>query len=111
MVYGPLLQGCATVIYEGKPVGTPDASNFWRTMERHQVVSFFTAPTALRAMKREDRVGDLARQFNLNHLRSLFLAGEHADKDTIHWAEHNAGVPVIDNWWQTETGESTVSTV
>jgi propionyl-CoA synthetase len=101
-VYGPLLQGCTTLIYEGKPVGTPDAKNFWRTIERHKVVSFFTAPTALRAMKREDRHGDLASGFNLSHLRSLFLAGEHADKDTLHWAEHNVHVPVIDNWWQTE---------
>ena len=104
IVYGPLLQGCTTLVYEGKPVGTPDASNFWRTIERHKVVSFFTAPTALRAIKRDDRHGDFAREFKMDHLKSVFLAGEHADRDTVHWTEHSVGVPVRDNWWQTETG-------
>lgn len=104
IVYGPLLQGCTSLLYEGKPIGTPDASNFWRTMERHQVNGFFTAPTAIRAIKRHDRTGESAKKFNLSNLKSIFLAGEHADPDTLHWLENSVNVPIIDNWWQTETG-------
>lgn len=104
IVYGPLLRGCTTVMYEGKPIGTPDASNFWRTVERHNVQCLFTAPTALRAIKRMDPHGDLPKQFNMTKFRELFLAGEHADPDTIKWAEKALNVPVLDHWWQTETG-------
>jgi propionyl-CoA synthetase len=103
-VYAPLLLGCTTVMYEGKPVGTPDAGAFWRVMEEHGVCVFFTAPTAFRAVKREDPDGRLIRAHNLNHLRALFLAGERADPPTVAWAEEHLGVPVIDHWWQTETG-------
>lgn len=103
-LYGPLLNGSTSVIYEGKPVGTPDASNFWRTMERHKVNVFFTAPTALRAIKRMDPDGLLTSSFDLSNLRRIFLAGERADSSSIHWAENCLKVPVFDNWWQTETG-------
>jgi propionyl-CoA synthetase len=102
--YAPLIHGCTTLIYEGKPVGTPDASAFWRVMAEHRVHTFFTAPTALRAIKREDPGGDLPGQHDLSHLSALFLAGERADPDTIHWAQRHVNVPVIDHWWQTETG-------
>ncbi len=102
--YGPLIAGCTTLMFEGKPVGTPDASAFWRVMAEHKVHTFFTAPTALRAIKREDPKGELPRNFDLSHLQALFLAGERADPDTIHWANAHVGVPVIDHWWQTETG-------
>jgi len=104
IVYAPLLLGCTTVLYEGKPVGTPDAAAFWRVVERHRVAALFTAPTALRAIKREDPEGRLPRQHDLASLRTLFLAGERADPDTLLWAERALGVPVIDHWWQTETG-------
>jgi propionyl-CoA synthetase len=104
IVYGPLLMGCTTVMYEGKPVGTPDASNFWRVVERHRVNTLFTAPTALRSIKRVDEHGELAKQFDLSSLRSVFLAGERADPATLHWAEASLGVPIRDHWWQTETG-------
>ena len=102
--YGPLIAGCTTLMFEGKPVGTPDASAFWRVMAEHKVHTFFTAPTALRAIKREDPKGDLPGKFDLSHLQAVFLAGERADPDTIHWAQRHVKVPVIDHWWQTETG-------
>ncbi len=102
--YAPLIHGCTTLMYEGKPVGTPDAGAFWRVMAEHKVHTFFTAPTALRAIKREDPGGTLPGQHDLSHLQALFLAGERADPDTIEWAQKHVGVPVIDHWWQTETG-------
>jgi propionyl-CoA synthetase len=104
IVYAPLLLGCTTVMYEGKPVGTPDAGAFWRVIEGHRVRVFFTAPTAFRAIKREDPDGRLIRSRNLSHFRALFLAGERADPPTVAWAEEHLRVPVIDHWWQTETG-------
>lgn len=104
IVYAPLLHGCTSVLFEGKPVGTPDAGVFWRVIEEHKVVSLFTAPTAFRAIKKEDQKGVLLGQYNLPHFRSLFLAGERADPDTITWAANQLNVPVIDHWWQTETG-------
>jgi propionyl-CoA synthetase len=104
IVYAPLLHGAATICFEGKPVGTPDAGVFWRIIEEHKVVSLFTAPTAFRAIRKEDPEARLMRQYNLQHLRSLFLAGERADPDTVQWAEQQLGTPVIDHWWQTETG-------
>ncbi len=102
--YAPLIAGNTTVVFEGKPVGTPDAGTFWRVIEEHKVRSFFTAPTALRAVKREDPEGTLVRQYDLSALRSVFLAGERADPDTIEWAQRHLQKPVIDHWWQTETG-------
>ncbi len=102
--YGPLIAGCTTIVFEGKPVGTPDAGTFWRVIQNHKVKSFFTAPTALRAIKREDPNGELIKDYNLRNLRALFLAGERADPDTIKWAQRHLGIPVIDHWWQTETG-------
>jgi propionyl-CoA synthetase len=104
IVYAPLFMGCTTVLYEGKPVGTPDAGAFWRVISDHGVAVFFTAPTAFRAIKREDPRGELLRKYDLATLRTLFLAGERADPDTVRWAEERLGVPVIDHWWQTETG-------
>jgi propionyl-CoA synthetase len=104
IVYAPLLLGCTTVMYEGKPVGTPDAGAFWRVIEQHRVRVFFTAPTAFRAIKREDPDGRLIRARDLTHFRALFLAGERADPPTVAWAEEHLRVPVIDHWWQTETG-------
>ena len=109
IVYGPLLAGSTTIMYEGKPVGTPDATAFWRVIEEHDVVTLFTAPTAFRAIKKEDPKGELIKGFDLSKFRALFLAGERADPDTIHWAQDMLGVPVIDNWWQTETGWPIVS--
>ncbi|MFO1104692.1 MAG: AMP-binding protein [Amaricoccus sp.] len=102
--YAPLLVGATTIVFEGKPVGTPDAGTFWRVIEEHGVKSFFTAPTALRAIKREDPVGNFVRDYDLGRLKLLFLAGERADPDTIVWAQEHVKVPVIDHWWQTETG-------
>jgi propionyl-CoA synthetase len=102
--YGPLIAGCTTIVYEGKPVGTPDAGAFWRVIAEHKVRSFFTAPTALRAIKRDDPKGELLADYDLSHLQALFLAGERADPDTIEWAGRHMKVPVIDHWWQTETG-------
>ncbi len=102
--YGPLIAGNTTIVFEGKPVGTPDAGTFWRVISEHDVKSFFTAPTAFRAVKREDPTGALVKDYDLSGLRSVFLAGERADPDTIKWAETQLGVPVIDHWWQTETG-------
>lgn len=104
IVYGPLLLGATTIIFEGKPVGTPDAGTFWRVIEEYNVSSLFTAPTAFRAIKKEDPQGKLVGDYNLSSLRTLFLAGERADPDTIQWAEQKLNVPVIDHWWQTETG-------
>ncbi len=104
IVYGPLIAGATTVLYEGKPVGTPDAGAFWRVGADHQVEGFFTAPTAIRAIKREDPDGALVRGQDLSSLRHLFLAGERLDPETFHWASEVLGVPVVDNWWQTETG-------
>lgn len=104
IVYGPLLQGCTTILFEGKPVGTPDAGTFWRVIEEHKVSTLFTAPTALRAIKKEDADGLHLKKYNISSLKTLFLAGERADPDTIKWSEEKLGVPVIDNWWQTETG-------
>jgi propionyl-CoA synthetase len=104
IVYAPLLMGCTTVLYEGKPVGTPDAGAFWRVISQHRVNALFTAPTALRAVKREDPAAKLTGQYDLSSLRTLFLAGERADPDTVEWCERALGVPVIDHWWQTETG-------
>ena len=104
IVYGPLIHGCTSVMYEGKPVGTPDAGAFWRVIEQHKVRVFFTAPTAFRAIKREDPDGELIRAHDLSRFRALFLAGERADPPTVAWAEEQLKVPVIDHWWQTETG-------
>jgi propionyl-CoA synthetase len=104
IVYGPLLAGNATVLYEGKPVGTPDAGAFWRVASEHKVACLFTAPTALRAIKKEDSRGVTIRNYDLSGLRTLFLAGERADPATVVWAEQHLNVPVIDHWWQTETG-------
>ena len=104
IVYGPLLQGCSTIFYEGKPVGTPDAGAFWRVIEEHKVNTLFTAPTALRAVKKVDSKAELLKDYDTSTLKTLFLAGERADPDTIQWCEDTLGVPVIDNWWQTETG-------
>jgi propionyl-CoA synthetase len=104
IVYGPLLAGCTTVVFEGKPVGTPDAGTFWRVIDQHKVTTLFTAPTAFRAIKREDPDGLLLRNYNLSSLKALFLAGERSDPETLRWAEEKLGVPAIDHWWQTETG-------
>ncbi|MEO1640387.1 MAG: propionate-CoA ligase PrpE [Pseudomonadota bacterium] len=102
--YAPLIHGNTTVVFEGKPVGTPDATTFWRVIAEHNVRSFFTAPTAFRAIKREDPTGALIKDFDISGLRALYLAGERADPDTIEWAQRVMGVPVYDHWWQTETG-------
>jgi propionyl-CoA synthetase len=104
IVYAPLLHGCTTILYEGKPVGTPDAGAYWRVIAEHGAVALFTAPTAFRAIKKEDPNGKLLAGYDLSKFRTLFLAGERADPDTIQWAERILKVPVIDHWWQTETG-------
>ena len=104
IVYAPLLAGCTTVLYEGKPVGTPDAGAFWRVIAEHGVKTLFTAPTAFRAIRREDPAGEHIRPYDLSGFRYLFLAGERLDPETYHWASDQLGVPVIDHWWQTETG-------
>jgi len=104
IVYAPLLHGCTTVLYEGKPVGTPDPGAFWRVIGEHGVAVMFTAPTAFRAIKKEDPNGDHIRKYDLSRFRTLFLAGERADPDTLHWAEGHLRRPVLDHWWQTETG-------
>jgi propionyl-CoA synthetase len=106
IVYAPLLAGCTTVMYEGKPVGTPDAGAFWRVISQHRVKVLFTAPTAFRAIKRDDPKAALMANYDLSCLKALYLAGERSDPDTLHWAEDSLGVPVIDHWWQTETGWS-----
>ncbi len=102
--YGPLLQGATSVIYEGKPIGTPDAGVFWRVISEHKVVALFTAPTAFRAIKKEDPNAEFLKKYDTSSLRALFLAGERADPNTVQWAEDCLKVPVIDHWWQTETG-------
>jgi propionyl-CoA synthetase len=104
IVYAPLLTGATTVLYEGKPVGTPDAGAFWRVIDEHRVNALFTAPTAIRAIKKEDPSGELPGRYDLSSLRTLFLAGERLDPDTYAWAGATLRVPVVDNWWQTETG-------
>ena len=104
IVYAPLLAGCTSVLFEGKPVGTPDAGAFWRVIAQHRVSTLFTAPTAFRAIKRDDPDGVLIRKYDLSHFRTLFLAGERCDPATLAWAETKLKVPVIDHWWQTETG-------
>jgi propionyl-CoA synthetase len=104
IVYAPLFHGNTTVLYEGKPVGTPDAGAFWRVIAQHGVRAFFTAPTAFRAIRRDDPAGEHVRRYDLGTLRTLFLAGERTDPATLEWAERQLGVPVIDHWWQTETG-------
>src|SRR3954452_4490780 len=106
IVYAPLLHGATSIMYEGKPVGTPDAGAFWRVISEHGAVAFFTAPTAFRAIKKEDPQGKLLGSYGLPKFRTLFLAGERADPDTIHWAERLLKKPVIDHWWQTEPGWS-----
>ncbi len=104
IVYAPLLHGCTTVLFEGKPVGTPDAGTFWRVISEHEVVALFTAPTAFRAIKGQDSKGEFVRRYEMLKFRTLFLAGERADPETVKWAENQLKVPVIDHWWQTETG-------
>ena len=104
IVYGPLVHGCATVLYEGKPIGTPDAGAFWRVIEDYRVAAFFTAPTAFRAVRKEDPGAALLKAYDVTSMRTLFLAGERADPDTVAWAQKILGVPVVDHWWQTETG-------
>ena len=104
IVYGPLLRGATTILYEGKPVGTPDPGAFWRVVEQHGVNVLFTAPTAFRAIRKEDPDGAFIRKHDLSKFRTLFLAGERCDPDTLAWARDRLGVPVIDHWWQTETG-------
>jgi propionyl-CoA synthetase len=104
IVYGPLFYGCTTILYEGKSVGTPDAGAFWRVIEEHGVSVLFCAPTAFRAIRKEDPDGDLIRKYDLSAFRMLFLAGERCDPDTLVWAQQHLNVPVIDHWWQTETG-------
>jgi propionyl-CoA synthetase len=104
IVYAPLLYGCSSILYEGKPVGTPDAGAFWRVISEYHCATLFTAPTAFRAIKKEDPQGKFVSQYDLRQFRALFLAGERADPDTVTWAQKLLGVPVIDHWWQTETG-------
>ncbi|WPO41743.1 propionyl-CoA synthetase [Tardiphaga sp. 42S5] len=104
IVYAPLFHGATSIMYEGKPVGTPDAGAFWRVISEHKAVAFFTAPTAFRAIRKDDPDGSFIRKYDLSHFRTLFLAGERADPPTVDWAEKQLKVPVIDHWWQTETG-------
>jgi propionyl-CoA synthetase len=104
IVYGPLLHGATAILYEGKPVGTPDAGAYWRVCAKHGVNVFFTAPTGFRAIRKEDPRGELIGRHDLSRLRALFLAGERCDPDTLSWAQEQLGIPVIDHWWQTETG-------
>jgi len=110
IVYAPLFAGCTTVLYEGKPVGTPDAAAFWRVIAEHKVKVMFTAPTAIRAIKKEDPNGEMLKDFDLSHYRAQFVAGERCDPDTLEWLQHHLKVPVIDHWWQTETGWSIAAT-
>lgn len=104
IVYGPLVRGATAIMFEGKPVGTPDNATYWRLIERHKVKAMFTAPTAIRAIKQRDPNGECLKDFDLSSLQTLFLAGERADPDTIQWAERHVKTPVIDHWWQTELG-------
>ncbi len=109
IVYAPLFHGCTTILYEGKPVGTPDPGAFWRVIADYGVQTMFTAPTAFRAIKRDDPNGSYKEKYDLSHFKALFLAGERCDPDTLKWAENLLGVPVIDHWWQTESGWPMVS--
>jgi len=109
IIYGPLLKGATTIIYEGKPIGTPDAGAFWRVISEHKVKVLFTAPTAFRAIKKMDPTGSLLDQYDMSSFEALYLAGERLDPDTYHWASDLLKVPVIDHWWQTETGWSIVA--
>jgi len=104
IVYAPLIQGTTTILYEGKPIGTPDAGAFWRVISQHKVKCLFTAPTAFRAIKKEDPKGELYKKYDMSSFECLYLAGERTDPDTLHWAEDLLNLPVIDHWWQTETG-------
>ena len=104
IIYAPLFSGCTTILFEGKPVGTPDAGVFWRVISEHKVKVMFTAPTAFRAIKREDPRAEMLKNYDLSNFKALYLAGERLDPDTLKWAENNLGIPVIDHWWQTETG-------
>ncbi|MEM0912723.1 MAG: AMP-binding protein, partial [Pseudomonadota bacterium] len=104
IVYAPLLHGCTTIVYEGKPVRTPDAGAFWRVIEEYQVKAVFAAPTAFRAIRKEDPEAELMAQYNLDCLQTVFMAGERLDPPTYHWTTEKTGKPVIDHWWQTETG-------
>jgi propionyl-CoA synthetase len=104
IIYGPLFHGATSIMYEGKPIGTPDAGAFWRVISEHSAVALFTAPTAFRAIRKEDPDGQFIRRYDLSKFRTLFLAGERADPPTVEWAEQQLKVPVIDHWWQTETG-------
>ena len=104
IIYAPLIYGATTVLFEGKPIKTPDAATFWRVISEHKVVTMFTAPTAIRAIRKEDPKGDLIKNFDLSHFRAQFLAGERCDADTLNWTAEVLGVPVIDHWWQTESG-------
>ena len=104
IIYAPLLHGATSIMYEGKPIGTPDAGAFWRVIAEHKAVAFFTAPTAFRAIRKEDPNGEFIRKYDLSNMRTLFLAGERADPPTVEWAEQQLKMPVIDHWWQTETG-------
>ena len=104
IVYAPLLRGCTSVMYEGKPVGTPDAGAFWRVIAQHRVKVLFTAPTAMRAIKQQDPEGKLPRGYDLSASQALYLAGERCDPPTAIWAHELLGKPVVDHWWQTETG-------
>ncbi len=106
IMYGPLLQGCTTILFEGKPVGTPDPGTFWRIISEHGVKSFFTAPTAIRAIRQQDPEGEYLKKYDISCLQALFLAGERCDPDTLHWSQEKLDRPVIDHWWQTETGWS-----
>ncbi|MBB3981501.1 propionyl-CoA synthetase [Sphingobium fontiphilum] len=110
IAYGPLIAGATTLLFEGKPVGTPDAGTFWRTIARNDVRIFFTAPTAIRAVRKEDPDGRFIADIGTGNLRAMFLAGERADPDTIHWAEEHLKLPVIDHWWQTELGWPALAT-
>lgn len=104
IVYGPLIHGCTTVLYEGKPVGTPDAGAFWRVINDHGVKTLFAAPTAFRAIKKQDSEAELAKGYDLSSLKSIFVAGERLDPPTYEWLNEKFGLPIIDHWWQTETG-------
>ena len=104
ITYAPLLMGCTTLVYEGKPVGTPDPGAFWRVIAEHDVRTLFTAPTAIRVIRKEDPDAHYLSKYDTSRLRALFLAGERCDPDTLLWAEEKLGIPVIDHWWQTETG-------
>jgi len=110
IVYGPLLAGATSILFEGKPIGTPDAGTFWRTIDRHRVKAFFTAPTAIRAVRKEDGDGAFIAQIGTGTLEAIFLAGERADPETIAWLEERSGLPVIDHWWQTELGWPAIAT-